>query len=433
MTTSAMTIRGKLLELILNAYLNAEFRDVIKCSHLIASEGRVRLFRCIIKTILKHVKIQDTELWMKCLQIVWDLLKASVQKGQSELLHAAKIATSLYKDTNCIARSGTKTFRKTVMARKQLAEILRTNWAFVMDLLLKAPKNYLSWNSDDILESVCALIRYGVETTEDEVLALKMSEDLSQALKVRSETNLLWPFHGLLTAYRDNEKVRTICITVLVRYLVAINKIEDSDNMPLAINMEDVFALCQRVITSFPESEKVCFLCIQGTPNFVFYLCGVLCKLTHLREYFKEDPELLLTFCQKLVSEADRLNSRNQLQWESVRYVLACIGNLLLCMAFWCGDIHLIERVTPILTYMFLRPGRSFRPDDVLQAVFELTLFKQYNLPNLLNVPLCEGNYFHLPMEKRNEIIRGMLSAKTNQRLRWLLKKARAFFPSKPT
>jgi len=301
-----------------------------------------------------------------------------------------------------------------------------------MDLLLKVPKEESS-QTETILGSICYLLRFGIETMEDETSAVKMSENLAQALNVRSETNLLWPFHGLLTVHRENTQVRTICMAVVLRYLEAINKITASENMPIATNMEVIFALCQRVITSFPESEKIVCLHMNGSPNFVFLLCGVLSRLTHLREYFKEDPETLLTFCQKLVSEVDRLNSKMQLQWESTCFLLACIGNLLLCMAFWCGDIHLIERVTPILAYMFLLRSRSFKPDDVLRAVFEMNLFETYNLPNLLNAPLCGGTYFQLPREKQKEIINGVLTAKSNQRLRWLLKKARAFFPTRTT
>lgn len=70
MITSPESMRGNILNLIIKAYYQVEFRDVIKDKGLISSKGRLQLSKCIVKNILKLVKPQDTGPWMSMMQLI---------------------------------------------------------------------------------------------------------------------------------------------------------------------------------------------------------------------------------------------------------------------------------------------------------------------------------------------------------------------------
>jgi len=437
MVTSPESMRGNVLNLIIQAYYQVEFRDVIKDKGLISSKGRLQLSKCIVKNILKHVKPQDTGPWMSMMQLIWDLFVAATQKGQSELSHAAQVAMFLYKDSDKVTRSDSQIKQKAMMALKQLGAVLETNWEFIMNLLRKAPKEDPAAdisinNTPPILQSVCEMIRYGIGRVQSESTVVKMAEDLASSFEVRPESYLLRPFEGMLLSHSKNPQILRICSIVVLRYLEAINKVS-LENMPNPECTMQIFTLIRSFINSLPDGVKVQCLSLDGTPNFPLLLCGVMARMTHLKDFFKDPSHLspVLNFFPVIVKIIGRLTQSQKLNPDTGDFLFACLGNLLLCLAFWGVSQSLVEKIALVLTALkkSLKHSRRFKLDRLIKSAFNPTLFERFSLPNLINPPLI-GSHFRLDESQQKEIISEILGASTDQRLRVVLQKYRNIFPT---
>lgn len=441
MTTTPQSMRGNILKLIIQAYYQVEFRDVIKSEGLIASADRLQLLKSLVKNILKHVKPQETGFWTNMTKLVWDLFLAAAQKGQSELSHAAQVAMFLYKDTDKHARSDSNTKQKTMMAQKQLGAILETNWEFVINLLHTAPKEDPSSdtsvnNTPPILQSVCEMIRYGIGRVQTEVVVVKMANDLANSFDVRQESYLLRPFQGLLAYHAKNPKIRHICSIVVLRYLEAINN-TSLENMPNPNCTGQIFTIIGRFVVCLPEDVK--FQCLNvdgGTPNFTLLLCGVMARMTHLKDFFKDPTNLapILSLVSALMKFVVRLTDRreNSLGINTGNFLFAVMVNLMLSLAFWGVNRPLVEQISHLMVVVkSTLKCRSFRFERIVNGAFTPNLYERYSLPNLLNAPLG-STHIRLSDQKQRDIIRSLISANGDSRMRVLLIKFKNYFLDSP-
>jgi len=436
MTTSPESMRGNVLKLIIQAYYQVEYRDVIKSEGLISSADRLQLFKSTTKNILKHVKPQETGFWSNMTKLVWDLFLAAAQKGHSELSHAAQVAMFLYRDTDKHARSDSNTKQKTMMAQKQLGDVLEKNWDFVINLLHTAPKEDPTAdtsvnNTPPILQSVCEMIRYGVGRVKKEDVVVKMANDLASSFDVRQESYLLRPFQGLLWNHPQNPKIRHICSIVVLRYLEAINK-TSCENMPNPKCTGQIFTIIARFVICLPEDVKIQCLNVEGgTPNFTLLLCGVMARMTHLKDFFKDPMNLspIIALVSALLKIVVRLTDKESIGINTGNFLFAVIVNLLLSLSFWGVNKPLVDKISHIMALLksSLKNCRSFRFERVVNGAFTPNLYERYSISNLLNAPLGSAQ-IRLPDQKQREIIRSLITANGDARIRCLLLKFRNYF-----
>merc|ERR1719233_172694 len=155
--------------------------------------------------------------------------------------------------------------------------------------------------------------------------------------------------------------------------------------------------------------------------------------MTHLKDFFMDPSHLLpvLNFFPLIVKNIERLTQSQKLHADSGNFVFACLGNLLLCLAFWGVSQPLVEKIALVLTRLkkLLKHSRRFKLERLIKSAFNPTLFERFSLPNLINPPLC-GNHFRLDESQQKEVIIEILGASTNQRLRVVLQKYRNIFPT---
>jgi len=438
MTAGENELRGRLLEQLLNAYLVVE-KNEMEGREVVSSPDRLRLFRALVRLILKHVRPQYTGCWTQLVRIVWDLFRASVTKQSKEkIAHAAQVAHYLYKDTDKTARNDTNTKQKTLLALQQLGQALLANWDFVLNLLKTVEKedeaelNHV--NTPPILQSVCEMIRYALGRVEKQNDIERLANDLVQTFTVRPESYLLRPFQGLLASHAKSASIRKICYMVIVKYLEAIQNARN-DQMPNARCFEQIFTLISKFIKELPRPDRETMLGFGQNPSFPLLFAAMLARMTQIRDFTK-DHSVLDPILNALSSETGILQyvyraARDQQHMRpSTNFLAACICNFLLCLAFWGVPPNLTESVAKCLVWQQKRSkSNKSHFEGTLKAALGSELWHRIH-SDVTNVLNPQGDGFRLAPKQMQELTRGIQQANSDQRVRVLLSKVRDYFPT---
>merc|ERR1739838_1064593 len=156
-----------------------------------------------------------------------------------------------------------------------------------------------------------------------------------------------------------------------------------------------IFTLLSRFIQALPEEDTAKILTLGGNPSFPLLFGGMLARMTHLRDYFKNPTTLdnilgvFTPILKTIIKVSSSRSNGNTLPRQSGLFLLGCMCNALLCLAFWGTPSFLTEKVAFTLTTMkqAMKHSKPYNFQEMLRQSLGSNLWTAIHpeCPNMLN------------------------------------------------